>query len=841
MKRLSFLLRFFFSSTMTVAFIFPHTLLARETTAISLTHLVNTDTTSASTNDIANTSTGVSSDNSISVFEDSVPSSEESSSGKSDLACEVSSTDSNSSKDTSSTDSNSSENTSSTDSVPSEDTSSTDSNSSSEDTSSTDSVPSEEGMSSTDSNSSEGTSSTDSNSSSESTSSTDSVPSSEGMSSTDSNSSSEGTSATDSVPSSEVSPYKNSDFPTDATPEDMSSDGTSDFPNLQATNLCGLSINNETSSQPTAPSNEISNINPPSQAQALLTLPLADASSLDITSKLPTSVSAHTTDYHYVQLPISWQVDSSSFTPGINYIKGSVDIGEYTTQLSSTEVSIPIIIYDNELQNLDTIKPNNYNDFITPVPIGESIDYLSPLLSKKYNWDSTALENSWYTSGINWDTSSFDSSSIGFKEIIGTVNLPSCVHLSDDQKLTQSIYVMESDKIDLSATYYNNGETTSRWLYTLDNVDLASCWYSTDLTNWVQDTDYSYIEPNQLTIFSLILDPEQDHYFYIDYEGTKSNILHLTSKNGELVYDPIYVDNSRDGSTYENPELPDSELLPNDSELPDSKPLPNDSELPDSGLLPNDSELPDSTSLPVDTNLVPYDALSQSAYLESNAASTPSESVTDSSTSFTGEHLNTLIEVNPETIYFEKQGVLVNIDSQFLKSLNLLKNDILTVALNMVGSYGFNLELLVNDTPIDELPEMEVEFPVDLKDSNSLDLTHIEATETSIPACNYNEQFSTASYHINEAGTYILTEKQADYEKAADSTDTLTSNTIFPNPPDNGQNNLSQITLNKPSQLTVSKKAYSWPLYSSIGLSIAAIGSGVALTLRKYRRRMHHE
>ena len=238
---------------------------------------------------------------------------------------------------------------------------------------------------------------------------------------------------------------------------------------------------------------------------------------------------------------------------------------------------------------------------------------------------------------------------------------------------------------------------------------------------------------------------------------------------------------------------------------------------------------------------MPYDASSQSAYLESNTDSTPSESVTDSSTSFTGEHLNTLIEVNPETIYFEKQGVLVNIDSEFLKSLNLLKDDILTVALSMVGSYGFNLQLLVNDTPIDELPEMEVEFPVDLKDSNSLDLTHIEATETSIPACNYNEQFSTASYHINEAGTYILTEKQEDYEKATDSTDTLAQNTIFPNPPDNGQNNLSQVTLNKPSQLTVSKKAHSWPLYSSIGLSIAATGSGLALSLRRHRRRIHHE
>ena len=614
----------------------------------------------------------------------------------------------------------------------------------------------------------------------------------------------------------------------------MSLDGTSDFPNLQATNLCRLSINNEPSSEPTEPSNEILSINPPSQSQALLTLPLANVSSLDITSKLPTSVSAHTTDYHYVQLPINWQVDSSSFTPGINYIKGSVDIGDYTTQLSSTEVSIPIIIYDNELQNLDTIKPKNYNNFITPVPIGESIDYLSSLLSKKYNWDSTALEKSWYTSDINWDTSSFDSSSTGFKEITGTVNLPSCVHLSDDQKLTQSIYVMESDKVDLSATYYNNGETTSRWLYTLDNVDLANCWYSTDLTSWVQDTEYSYIEPNQLTILSLILDPEQDHYFYIEYEGTKSNILHITSKNGKLIYDPIYVDNSRDGSTYENPELPDSRPSDSNSQLPDSALLPNDSELPDSKLLPIDTNL-----LP--SNLVPYDGSSQSTYLESNIDSTSSESVTDSSTSFTGEHLNTLIEVNPETIYFEKQGVLVNIDSEFLKSLNLLKNDILTVALSMVGSYGFNLELLVNDTPIDELPEMEVEFPVDLKDSNSLDLTHIEATENSIPAYNYNEQFSTASYHIDKAGTYILTEKQEDYEKDANSTDTLAQNTIFPNPPDNGQNNLSQVTLNKPSHLTVTKKAHSWPLYSSIGISIAAISSGLTLSLRRRRRRVHHE
>ena len=709
----------------------------------------------------------------------------------------------------------------------SKDSASTPSVLSSDDPSSQDVPDENSGSNPTDSSSNDSVSSSQNSSAEDSTSSpVDSFPNDSVSSSQDVPDENSGSNPTDSSSNDSVSSSQDSSsddltsvptvsFSDDSAPTDSSSSNsvTHEDMSLEDNTVCGLPTNNENSLEAEPPSYEISDINPPSCSQALLTLPLADISSLDIISKLPSSVSAHTTDYQYVQLSINWQLDSSSFTSGINYIKGSVDMGNYTTNLSSTEVSIPIIIYDNELQNLDTIKPNNYNNFITPVPIGESIDYLASLLSQKYNWDSTILENAWYTSGINWDTSSFDSSTIGLKEITGTVDLPSCVHLSNDQKITQSIYVMESDKIDLGAVSYNNDEITSKWLYTLDNVELASCWYSTDLVNWAKDTDYSYIEPNQLTIPSFALEPEQDYYFYIEYEGSKSNILHITSQNGKLVYEPINVNNSRDGSTYENSELPNSNPLPNDTTLPDFDPIPD--------------------------NVIPDDALNQGNSSDSNTADY--EAVTDSSTSFTGEHLNTLIEVNPETIYFEKQGVLVNIDSEFLKSLNLLKNDILTVVLNMVGSYGFNLQLFVNDTPIDELPKMEVEFPVDLKDRASLELTHIEEAEDTIPASNYNEKFSTASYHINKAGTYILTEKQEDYEKDMDSTEGFTQNTIFPNPPHNGTGNLSQTAFTQPSQFATAKKAHSWPSYSSIAVCITAAGSGLILTLRKYRRRMHHE
>lgn len=797
MKKLRFLLHFILSGTM-ITFIGFHTVLAEETSISS------TDPTSIPSKDSIPSedtppvdSVSAPTDSSDSTYYSMNSSSKDSSSAPTDSF----SKDSGSSQD-----------------VPSNDSASSPSDPSSDDSSSQDMPNKNSGSTSTDTSSdgsvspSQDASSEDSTSSPADSSSNDSVSSSQDVADENFDSTSTESSSNHSVSSSQDVPDENSGSTSTessssdsiSSSQDSSSDNSASAPTVSSSSnsvtyedtpledntICGLPTNNENSLESDPPSYEISNINPPSCSQALLTLPLADVSSLDIISKLPTSVSAHTTDYQYVQLPVNWQLDSSSFTSGINYIKGSVDIGDYTTNLSSTEVSIPIIIYDNELQNLDTIKPNNYNNYITPVPIGESIDYLASLLSQKYNWDSTTLENAWYTSGINWDTSSFDSSSVGLKELTGTVDLPSCVHLSDDQKLIQSIYVMESDKINLGATSYNNGEITSKWLYTLDNVDLASCWYSTDLVNWDKDTDYSYIKPNQLTISSFALDSEQDYYFYIEYEGSKSNILHITSKNGALIYDPINIDNSRDGSNYEN------------SEFPNSNPLPNDTKFPDFDSLPS--------------NLIPDDASNQDTASDSNTAD--SEAVTDSSTTFTGEHLNTLIEVNPETIYFEKQGVLVNIDSEFLKSLNLLKNDILTVVLNMVGSYGFNLQLFVNDTPIDELPEMEVEFPVDLKDQASLNLTHIEEAENAIPASNYNEEFSTASYHINKAGTYILTEKQEDYEKDMDSTEGFTPNTIFPNPPDNGTSNLSQATFTQPSQFATAKKAHSWSFYSSIAV-----------------------
>lgn len=532
----------------------------------------------------------------------------------------------------------------------------------------------------------------------------------------------------------------------------------------------------------------------------------------ELSSKLPTHVSGVIAQSRWVLLPVSWNMDIDTQNPGLINIIGSVDLGEYTTCLEDTSVSIPVMLYNETSSDMDTITKITYDNTVQLLAVGKPVTSLSNLF-KTYNCQS--INDKRYVCTIDWDFSTLDTSKVGMQEIYGKPHLPSCLTIDEAcQTISQPIYVAPTDEVTLSAATFDGYIIICRWIYELPSTESANCYYSKDGKVWeeLSKSDYS-LYPNELHIDAYFLDIEEYPYFYLAYDNKKSNILHAsTIKNGtQLKFDTI--DSSRDGSKYEGQSLPH------------------------------------------------YDTQADN-----------SSSVTNQSTTITGDYLETLTTINPDSVFFEKQGIVVSISSDFLNALGLLKEDLLTVILDKVNDESFTFDLLVNDKEVTALPNMEVQLPVITDDPTKLAIVHEgtpeivaytpqtldnaaitkASTDTSYPKNNvihadsYDDDFDTATFTISKPGTYTLSHENKAIE------DNHTTDFSLPAAKDqspktpSGKDSHTITMINQTDMMPLVADPLSTDTQKSskpiIGILAAfALFTSLLGIILKYRRGVHHE
>lgn len=88
----------------------------------------------------------------------------------------------------------------------------------------------------------------------------------------------------------------------------------------------------------------------------------------------------------------------------------------------------------------------------------------------------------------------------------------------------------------------------------------------------------------------------------------------------------------------------------------------------------------------------------------------PTEVLTDTQTIISGARLSHLMEMNPDSVLFEKQGVALSIPTAFLRSLGIGDNELLAVTIQS-RTDGFTFMLTANGVDVTGLPETLVRFP----------------------------------------------------------------------------------------------------------------------------------
>lgn len=135
------------------------------------------------------------------------------------------------------------------------------------------------------------------------------------------------------------------------------------------------------------------------------------------------------------------------------------------------------------------------------------------------------------------------------------------------------------------------------------------------------------------------------------------------------------------------------------------------------------------------------------------------EQVSETSTTISGIRLRLLLQTNPDTVLFEKDGITVEIPSAFLASLNLPDDAFLKISIRRTDPTSFSLSVNVDGRELHELEETTITMPFSPSgDWKEKQLTLIHTDTGNKNAVQYMSVQGRVSSNIYETGTYTLQE-----------------------------------------------------------------------------------
>lgn len=135
------------------------------------------------------------------------------------------------------------------------------------------------------------------------------------------------------------------------------------------------------------------------------------------------------------------------------------------------------------------------------------------------------------------------------------------------------------------------------------------------------------------------------------------------------------------------------------------------------------------------------------------------EQVSETSTTISGIRLRLLLQTNPDTVLFEKDGITVEIPSAFLASLDLPDDAFLKISIRRTDPTSFSLSVNVDGRELHELEETTITMPFSPSgDWKEKQLTLIHTDTGNKNAVQYMSVQGRVSSNIYETGTYTLQE-----------------------------------------------------------------------------------
>lgn len=391
-----------------------------------------------------------------------------------------------------------------------------------------------------------------------------------------------------------------------------------------------------------------------------------------------------------------------------------------------------------------------------------------------------------------WDVSKVDTSVTGKATVTGTLkDWPDWVKLAGtDRTAEHTVYVMPTDRIELYAPtdLSEEGKLTFQWLYDSTKVTKAVLEMEKD-GKWTacQESWYTYQKPAEGKVEGAKDQP------VVGQTGTEEKteteklpaalILDLTKlpAGADYTFRLNYVDEttgkavdrSTESLTITIPENIKKLLEEADGKIPTALKI---NEKP--AVKPEPEPEPEPDDKP--------------------EVEIPKDIITDTYTTLSGKSLAEKI-AKGDTVSFEKKGVTLVIPSKLLADLKLKDTELLTVSLTLPKTGTVQVVVNAGGKVITNLKGSVVKMSYTLAKNKTL--TCKDLTGKLSPKVTYTASTKTASFPINQAGTYTLTAK----------TVTTTTNKKTNTTKKNTTTNKKNTTTNKNTNKTTTAKKYNTP------------------------------
>ncbi len=346
-----------------------------------------------------------------------------------------------------------------------------------------------------------------------------------------------------------------------------------------------------------------------------------------------------------------------------------------------------------------------------------------------------------------WDLSAVDTSVPGGYPVMAKLHSPEWVSFpAEFRQYEQMVYVLPEDRIEIYAGVQlaSDGELTIHWLY--DSVNVAEAVLEREAAEDVWEACpaewYTYYLRNE----------QRDAYLILKLGALPAE----TPLTLRLRYTEV-----SDGETTERTtapvrmEVPENwqDLIQDIGHTPLISVLDGDRDGGDSGgaVLP-DIEQP--APLPAPSDPIQKLQADIRQYLR-----LMTEVVTDTSTTVFGLRVN-LQASREKTVLFEKQGIAAEIPSECLLGLSLSAEDRLkvTILAPEKSSDTVQFSVMVNDSPVEELPGTVIRMPWKTAPAGDGELICQDANEKEVSSAVYDRDSGIVRFSVPGPGVYRLSE-----------------------------------------------------------------------------------
>ena len=470
--------------------------------------------------------------------------------------------------------------------------------------------------------------------------------------------------------------------------------------------------------------------------------------------ELPEYVYAQTGPRSFLECDVDWEnaneIDTSA--AGRQVLRGTLIAPEGISFDGGLEpvVEIPLLMYDENGEGTEVLMPSEITSSTILIPLNANPDeYINT--DNQYTL-YTQNGDRFYAKAVWEDIVPF--TECGEYTVTGRLALPCGIKAEqeEDLLLEQKFFVMKEDKIYLDFVTIENGEIVCTWLKAIDDSDNIEVYYSPDNEDWQVDDLYGFAIDNAFIIPTAFLTPDTNYYFRLKYDDEFTDILFVNITADEISGNIIQGD--RDGGDTAHQELP--------AYIEETKPSSSASSHLDASAHSGSGS---GGGKEISVIASGTDVLAESKNSDTLFSvgipvetSAPSEMTDSTTTEISGARIEDMLEVNPNNIVFEKDGISVELAPDFVDRNNIKPDDIVNVAIDRKGD-RFTLNISAKGNEINEIPGTVVKFPI----SNDT-----APTVTSDDGTQYQTVLTDniASLEIDKTGTYtsddLADDKNAD-------------------------------------------------------------------------------